>query len=140
MRRLRWHWGAVTARARLFAAQCYDLQTMFFLFEKRRCWVRSATHTVVFERDPEFHRFAQQPGGVVKTFVRIWLTGWNDAPSYVGGVWTQGNIVRKSELRRVARNVVRRVGSSRARPLIARLLRQLVDARDPSKLAGEHSA
>ena len=85
---------------------------MFFLFEKRRCWVRSGTHTVVFERDPEYRRFVRTGGGEVKTLVRIWLTGWNDAPSYVGGVWTEGDGVRKCDLRRVA---WRRSGGSSSR-------------------------
>jgi hypothetical protein len=100
---------------------------MFFLFEERRCWVRSATHTVVFERDPDYPRFARDPSGQVRTFVRIWLTGWRAAPTYVGGVWRQGAQVRRSDLQRVVRGVVRCVGRARARPLVARLLRQLVD-------------
>ena len=101
---------------------------MFFLFEKRHCWVRPATHTVVFERDPEFSRFVSSGTGDVKTLVRIWLTGWNDAPSYVGGIWTDGRLAQPREVRRVARNVVQRVGRKRARLLVARLLCQLAES------------
>ena len=91
------------------------------------CWVRTGTHTVVFEDDPEYARFAADPSGSVRTFVRIWLMGWDAAPSYVGGVWRLGHRVQKSELRRVATNIVRRVGRARARPLVSRLLQQLAE-------------
>ena len=101
---------------------------MFFLFEKRRCWVRSHSHTTVFENEPEFEHFVSEGDGELRTFVRIWLMGWEDAPSYVGGVWTQNNRVQRSELQRVAQNVVRLVGKQEARPLVSRLIRQLDEA------------
>jgi hypothetical protein len=45
----------------------------FFHVEERRAWIRTSTHTVVFDRDPDFPRFAPDPGGSVKRMLRIWL-------------------------------------------------------------------
>ena len=46
---------------------------MVFHIEERRAWVRSHTHTIVFDRDPEFSRFAQDPSGKIKLMLRVWL-------------------------------------------------------------------
>ena len=46
---------------------------MFFHIEERRAWLRSRTHTIVFDRDPDFARFAADPSGTVKRMLRIWL-------------------------------------------------------------------
>jgi len=46
---------------------------MFFHVEERRAWVRTHTHTVVYDRDPDFRRFSKDPSGTVKRMVRIWL-------------------------------------------------------------------
>jgi len=45
----------------------------FFHVEERRAWVRTSTHTVVYDRDPDYPRFAKDPGGTIKRMVRIWL-------------------------------------------------------------------
>ena len=50
---------------------------MFFHVEERRAWVRSSTHTVVFDRDPDYLRFAQDSTGKVKRMLRIWLAERN---------------------------------------------------------------
>ena len=34
---------------------------MDFHLEERRAWVRTSTHTVTLDRDPEFVRFAANP-------------------------------------------------------------------------------
>jgi len=46
---------------------------MLFHIEERRAWVRAHTHLVVFDRDPEFERFAKDPTGKMKLMLRIWL-------------------------------------------------------------------
>jgi hypothetical protein len=45
----------------------------FFHVEERRAWIRTSTHTIVFDRDPDYPRFARDPGGSVKRMLRIWL-------------------------------------------------------------------
>jgi hypothetical protein len=45
----------------------------FFHVEERRAWVRTSTHTVIYDRDPDYPRFAKDPGGTIKRMVRIWL-------------------------------------------------------------------
>ena len=46
---------------------------MFFHVEERRAWVRTQTHTVVHDRDPEYSRFEKDSTGSVKRMLRIWL-------------------------------------------------------------------
>ena len=48
---------------------------MFFHFEQRRAWIRTQTHTVVYDHDPDFPRFSCDRSGTVKRMVRIWLAG-----------------------------------------------------------------
>ena len=46
---------------------------MHFHFEERQAWLRSNTHTIVFDRDPDFAHFANDPTGRIKRLLRIWL-------------------------------------------------------------------
>jgi len=46
---------------------------MFFHIEERRAWIRTHTHTVVYDRDPDYARFAKDSTGAVKRMLRIWL-------------------------------------------------------------------
>ncbi|UCD58440.1 MAG: hypothetical protein JSV16_04810 [Candidatus Hydrogenedentota bacterium] len=45
----------------------------FFHVEQRTAWIRTSTHTVVYDRDPDYLRFARDPGGSIKRMLRIWL-------------------------------------------------------------------
>ncbi len=54
-------------------SQVQQMAATFFHAEERRAWVRTSTHTVVYDRDPDYPRFAKDPGGTVKRMVRIWL-------------------------------------------------------------------
>jgi hypothetical protein len=47
---------------------------MFFQIEERRAWVRTHTHTIVYDRDSEFDEHAQNPTGSVQRMLRIWLS------------------------------------------------------------------
>jgi hypothetical protein len=40
---------------------------------ERRAWMRLASHTVVFDRDPDFARFSKDPSGSVIRIVHLWL-------------------------------------------------------------------
>jgi hypothetical protein len=46
---------------------------MFFHIEQRRAWLRSHTHTVVLDRDPDFARFVRDSTGMVQHMLRVWL-------------------------------------------------------------------
>ena len=45
------------------------MASMFFHVEQRRAWVRTNTHTVVYDSDPDYMRFARDPSGKVKPFL-----------------------------------------------------------------------
>ena len=63
---------------------------MFFHVEQRTAWIRTRTHTVVYDRDPDYARFAKDPSGTVKRMVRIWLAepgaGRPNLRAYLGTV------------------------------------------------------
>ena len=40
---------------------------------ERRAWMRLATHTVVFDSDPDFVRYVRDPSGSVIRIVYLWL-------------------------------------------------------------------
>jgi hypothetical protein len=47
---------------------------MNFLFQERQAFVRTQTHTMVRDTDPDFRYFCSTQDGVVASLVRIWLT------------------------------------------------------------------
>ena len=53
------------------------MAAMFFHVEQRSAWVRTSTHTIVYDRDPDYPRFARDPSGSVKHMLRIWLAERN---------------------------------------------------------------
>ena len=69
---------------------------MFFHVEQRSAWIRTRTHTIVFDRDPDFERFARDPTGVVQHILRFWLaeqkTSRPDLHAYLGALsfWMGG--------------------------------------------------
>ncbi len=53
----------------------------------RRAWVRTRSHTVVFDRDPDFARFSRDPSGEVQGLLQIWVHGWPHADcEYLGSL------------------------------------------------------
>ena len=44
-----------------------------FVTEERRAWMRLRTHTVVFDREPDFARYAADRSGSVVTILRVWV-------------------------------------------------------------------
>lgn len=84
------------------------LQTgMFFHIEERQAWLRSHTHTIVFDRDPDFARFARDPSGRIKRMLRIWLAEQRGAErhllAYLGTVTFCAVGPSPGDLRRVFR-------------------------------------
>ncbi len=58
---------------RKFQLEVQEMAAMFFHVEERRAWIRTGTHTVVYDRDPNYGRFAEDPRGTVIRMLRIWL-------------------------------------------------------------------
>jgi hypothetical protein len=54
-----------------------EMAAMFFHVEERKAWVRTGTHTIVYDRDPDYPRFERDPSGSVKRMLRIWLAERN---------------------------------------------------------------
>lgn len=44
-----------------------------FVTDERRVWMRLHDHVVIFEREPDFPRFAADSTGPVLRIVRIWV-------------------------------------------------------------------
>jgi hypothetical protein len=49
------------------------VNAMFFHVEQRSAWIRTQTHTIILDRDPDFERFAKDPTGVIQHILRFWL-------------------------------------------------------------------
>ena len=49
------------------------MAAMFFHIEQRSAWVRTSMHTIIYDHDPDYMRFAPDPSGKVKRMLRIWL-------------------------------------------------------------------
>ena len=100
---------------------------MDFHLEERRAWVRTQTHTVIWDRDPSYARFATGSsgrGGRIARLVRVWLRDSDGTDrAYLGSVCLCGEVFSGRDLRRVFRRVAdhaRRVGEP-ARTLRRRL-------------------
>ena len=62
---------------------------MDFHLEERCAWVRTSTHTVIFDRDREFPRFAGNPTGVIARLIRVWQrdASGGGLRAYLGAIW-----------------------------------------------------
>lgn len=58
------------------------MDDVFFHVEQRSAWVRTGTHTVVYDRDQDYPRFASDPSGTVRRLIRIWLAETRDGRDY----------------------------------------------------------
>ena len=80
---------------------------MYFHIEERQSWIRTGTHTVVFDCDPDFPRFAKDPGGNIQRIVRVWLADPKPVRpykrAYLGAIMLFANRARLSQLRRMFR-------------------------------------
>lgn len=78
------------------------------VFEVResRAWVRTLTHTVICEQDPDYARFAASGDGYVQRVLRVWLvepSGPHRLRSYLGSVTLSMACLRLRDLRRMFR-------------------------------------
>ena len=95
--------------------------------------MRLATHTVVFDRDPDFARYSKDPSGAVIRIVHLWLAGAGQGPPtirhYLGSVrrCDCGGWVSRHELARLFRRatVAARLGGESGLGLRHRLSRYL---------------
>jgi hypothetical protein len=106
-----------------------------FVTDQRRAWMRLRSHTVVFEREPEFQEYLRDPSGSVMTILRVWLAerakGASVIRYYIGSVrhcecggWT--SIRELHRLFRQATITARLVGEKRPefRARLSKVLRK----------------
>jgi len=101
---------------------------MDVLLSQRQAWVRTGTHTVVFDHDPEFSRFRTDATGQLKGLLRVSLIigDGSDArlPHYLGACRLCAGHLEWSDLLRL----LRRLRLLVAEPVQRRELRQAVVA------------
>jgi len=72
-----------------------------------RAWVRTSTHTVIREDEPDFARFAASGEGLIQRVLRVWLTAPPGAPhrlrDYLGSVSVSRACPQLRDLRRIFR-------------------------------------
>jgi hypothetical protein len=102
---------------------------MFFYIEERRMWLRTGTHTVLRDMDPQFARFVEGPNGQIQRMLRIWLAEPQQVKpclqAYLGTVncWAGASAYR--EFRRLFRFASRAAaGTGRPARDLRRLLKQ----------------
>ena len=84
-----------------------------FVTRERRVWMRLRDHAVVFERDPDFPRFAADPSGGMLRILLIWVAEpCENTPTirhYIGSVrhWQSGGWGSHRELMRLFRRATR---------------------------------
>jgi hypothetical protein len=80
-----------------------------FHIEERQFWMRSCTHTVVFDRDPDYANFVQDQGGSIGRIVRVWVaepkSGRPCKRAYLGAALFLGSQFDFSELHLVFHRV-----------------------------------
>lgn len=87
---------------------------MDVLLAQRKAWVRTGTHTVVFDHDPEFARFQNDTTGELKGLLRLWLVLNEDSddaqPRYLGACRLCAGQMEWSDLLRLLRRTRLLVG------------------------------
>ena len=81
------------------------MEDAFFYVEEHTAWIRSNPHTFVYENDPDFHRFVQDPTGTIKHILRIWLPKSNGSQpllyTYLGSITYCSNDVSFPDISRL---------------------------------------
>jgi len=104
-----------------------------FVSKERKVWMRLRSHTVVFDRDPDFPRYAKDPSGHIMRILYLWrVTREHDhhiIREYLGNVRLAEGQLSQPELHRLFRTVSRsadRRGERRAstRRAMSHYLRQ----------------
>ena len=77
-----------------------------FEIRESRAWVRTLTHTVICEREPDYVRFVGSQDGHVQRVLRVWLvdpTGTHRLRAYLGSITLSRACPQLRDLRRVFR-------------------------------------
>jgi hypothetical protein len=102
---------------------------MELVVEERSAWLRTSTHTVVLDRDPDFGRFATNPTGRAARWIRTWVSEpGRDGPvltAYLGGLGVCAAGVRRTDLLRILRRLSRLAPGEDRRRLRRRLRQYL---------------
>lgn len=110
---------------------------MIFLFEERRAFVRTSTHTTVIDTDPDYAAFAAGAPGAVASLVRVWLAraaGREVVPeAYLGALALCPRGLSRTDLARLLRRLsaVAATAGEPVRPLRRRLMALLRRFRVP---------
>jgi hypothetical protein len=93
---------------------------MDFHLEERRAWVRTSTHTVILDRDPEFVRFAANPSGMVARLIRVWENdaSGSDRSAYLGATCLGPGGYRRQDLARIYRRLANRESRGELKALL----------------------
>jgi hypothetical protein len=111
--------------------------------EEKRVWMRLRSHTVVFEREPDFERWSRDASGAILRIFHLWVAepaaGAPSIRHYLGSVRFCGGWMSRAELSRLFREatvVGRRVGLNvrQFRGRVSRYLRESVGG--PSRTGG----
>jgi len=80
---------------------------MYFHLEERQAWIRTQSHTVVFDRDPEYASFVHDQRGIIQRIVRVWVAEpAHDIPykrEYLGALMLWANRASIAEVNRMFR-------------------------------------
>ncbi len=115
---------------------------MYFHVEQRSAWIRTRTHTIVLDRDPDFERFSRDPSGAVQHILRFWLaeqkTSRPHLHAYLGALsfWTVGpSFTDLCRLFRFTSRAARAAGESprELRHQLERLVRDYIDRENRSE-------
>ncbi|HEX5052918.1 MAG TPA: hypothetical protein VFZ65_14170 [Planctomycetota bacterium] len=77
-----------------------------FDIQESRTWVRTSTHTVIREQEPDYARFVASGDGHVQRVLRVWLAdplGAHRLRVYLGSVTVANACPRLRDLRRIFR-------------------------------------
>ena len=111
---------------------------MQVLVRQRKAWVRTGTHTVVFDHDPDFEYFRHDPTGEMKGLLRLWLVASGGREQYVGACRLCAGCWEWTDVMRLARRLQTIVAHDRKkrrelRGLVLSTLRGYMAAWDPSQ-------
>lgn len=97
---------------------------MIFLFEERRAFVRTATHTVVLDRDEDYDFMCASGTGTVARLVRIWTVRFDGAAAvptaYLGSVTLCRSMSPRAQLLGLLRRLAARDDRRRLLGLLRR--------------------
>jgi len=92
------------------------MAAIYFHLQERRAWVRTCTHTVVQDDEPEYARFARNTDGTIQRVLRIWAAEQRQSRpflrAYLGSITLCRTGPSLRDLRRVFRGAAEAAGAS----------------------------